>query len=103
MEVITVDSEVYQLFKERLDRIEKYIERAANMEWKHFRFHSPPSSGGGETVRSRPSSCPLVNYDSSLKKSIQHYGAVRFVYRDVQRKQPSNGWTSSRIRQSQRT
>ena len=26
MEVITVDSEVYQLFKERLDRIEKYIE-----------------------------------------------------------------------------
>ena len=32
MEVITVDSEVYQLFKERLDRIEKYIERAANME-----------------------------------------------------------------------
>ena len=27
MEVITVDSEVYQLFKERLDRIEKYIER----------------------------------------------------------------------------
>lgn len=32
MEVITIDSEVYQRFCECLDRIEKYIERASNME-----------------------------------------------------------------------
>ena len=43
MEVITVDSEVYQLFKERLDRIEKYIERAANMEHSICLLYTSPS------------------------------------------------------------
>lgn len=85
MEVITVDSEVYQQFSERLDRIEKYIERAANMEhsigkallmttrdvMETLRSHSPPYSGGDETGKYRPLSCPLVSYASSLKKSTR--------------------------------
>lgn len=83
MEVITVDSEVYQLFKERLDRIEKYIERAANMENSIGKALLMTTRDVMETLQVSQSTLFRWRRDGKIQTIVMPSGELRFKFEEI--------------------
>ncbi|MBQ8455075.1 MAG: DNA-binding protein [Bacteroidaceae bacterium] len=83
MEVITVDSEVYQQFSERLDRIEKYIERAANMEHSIGKALLMTTRDVMETLQISQSTLFRWRRDGKIQTIVMPSGELRFKFEEI--------------------
>ena len=83
MEVITVDSEVYQQFSERLDRIEKYIERASNMENSIGKAMLMTTRDVMDTLQISQSTLFRWRRDGKIHTIVMPSGELRFKFEEI--------------------